>query len=62
MSLEFGDEETDHLLAAADEHLLDVVDESQPPPPMSPKLLGAVVRTLTSDKPVLRAWHLQKGA
>ena len=49
MSLEYGDEEMDRLLAAADEHLLniDVVDESQPP--TSPELLGAVVRTPTID-------------
>ena len=45
MSLEFNDEETDRLLAAADEHLVDVIDESQPA--RSPEILGAVIRTLT---------------
>ena len=47
MSLEFGDEETDRLLAEADVHLLDVVEESQPP--TLPELLGTVVRTPTTD-------------
>ena len=34
-------------MATPDEHLLDVIDESQPA--TSPELLGAVVRTSTSD-------------
>ena len=47
MSLEFEDEETDRLLAEADEHLLGVVEESQPA--TSPELLGSVIRTPTID-------------
>ena len=47
MSLDFEDEETDRLLAMADEHLVDVVEESQPTE--SPEILGAVPRTLTDD-------------
>ena len=47
MSLQFDDEETDRLLAAADKHFVDDIDESQPA--TLPEILGAVIRTPTNN-------------
>ena len=62
MCLEFDDEETDRLLAAADEHLVDVVEETQPA--TLPETLGTVGRTLTKDMPmpVLGGWQPRRRA
>ena len=47
MSLVFDGKETDRLLAAADEHLIDVVEESQPTESL--EILGAVQQSSTDD-------------
>ena len=61
MSLQFDHEETDCLLAAADEHLVDVLDRNQPN--TLAEILGAVNRTPINDAKAGTAWIApQKGA